>query len=188
MQKYFSDNFLGISYELKEKGLKELKLMAKLQSDHVVQYKNSWIENNEILFIQMELCFSTLKQILLKKRNEFQRKQFELMTRLEYYISRELFKEILESVNFLHKQNIIHRDLKPTNILITYGTNGRFVKLADFGLAVVHKFDDQTHTQGLGTIKYIAPEVLRGRSYDLKADIYSLGFITEELFDLDIYS
>jgi serine/threonine protein kinase len=41
------------------------------------------------------------------------------MTIFEYNFSSELFKEILECVNYLHKQNIIHRDLKPENILIT---------------------------------------------------------------------
>jgi len=160
--------------------------MAKLKSDHVVQYKSAWVENNEILFIQMELCLYTLREVLSKKRSEFQRKEFHPMSRLEYYVSSELFKEILKGVNFLHKLNIVHRDLKPTNILITDGMNGKFVKLADFGLAIVHKFDEQTHTEGLGTFKYMAPEVQRGRSYDMKADIYSLGFITEEVFDINI--
>ncbi len=138
----------------------------------------------------MQLCFNTLRVVLELKRKEFNRKQFSTMTPIEYYISSELFNEILESVNYLHKLNppIIHRDLKPTNILITNGLNGRFVKIADFGLAELHKFDDQTHTQGLGTVKYIAPEVMTGRNYDTKADIYSLAVITQELFDIDINS
>jgi len=134
----------------------------------------------------MELCFCTLEQILFKKQAEFPRKELEVMSRLEYYISSELFKEILKGVDYLHKQDppIIHRDLKPTNVLITDGMNGKFVKLADFGLAVVH--DKHTHTQDVGSIKYIAPEVLKGRNYDTKADIYSLGVIIQNLFDIDI--
>jgi serine/threonine protein kinase len=66
------------------------------------------------------------------------------MTPLGYYISSELFIEILESVDYLHKQKVIHRDLKPTNVLIT---NGRFVKIADFGLATIHEFERQSHTK-----------------------------------------
>jgi serine/threonine protein kinase len=128
---------LGLSDEMKEKSLKELQIIAKIRSDYVVHYNNSWIENNEMLYIQMELCFNTLKGIMEQKQNDFKRKRFEVMTTLEYYISSELFKETLEAVNYLHslKPPIIHRDLKPTNILITEGKNGRFVKLADFGLA-----------------------------------------------------
>jgi len=134
----------------------------------------------------MELCFSTLKEILLKKQTEFGRQEFEAISQLEYYVSSELFKEILKGVDYLHTLNppIIHRDLKPTNILVTDGMNGRFVKLADFGLAVVD--DTHTHTQGSGTVRYIAPEVLLGRNYDKQADIYSLGIIIQELFNIDI--
>jgi alpha-tubulin suppressor-like RCC1 family protein len=79
-----------------------------------------------------------------QKQNDFKRKLFEVMTSLEYYISSELFEETLEAVNYLHslKPPIIHRDLKPNNILITDGTNGRFVKIADFGLSTFHKFDE----------------------------------------------
>jgi serine/threonine protein kinase len=108
------------------------------------------------------------------------------MTPLGYYISSQLFEEILESVDYLHKQKIIHRDLKPNNILITDGTNGRFVKIADFGLATFHLFDGQSHTKYKGTIRYAAPEVMSSRKYDTKADIYSLGVILQELFNIDI--
>ncbi len=175
---------------MKEKSLNELQIMAKIRSDYTVNYNNSWIENNEMLYIQMELCFNTLKGIMEQKQNEFKRKRFEVMTPLEYYISSELFKETLEAVNYLHslKPPIIHRDLKPTNILITGGKNGRFVKLADFGLSTFHEFDEQTHTEGPGTPNFMAPELRGGRSYDTKADIFSLGYVSQELFDVDINS
>ena len=103
-----------------------------------------------------------------------------------YYISSELFIEILESVDYLHKQNVIHRDLKPENILLTDGQNGRFIKIADFGLSVIHEFVSQSHTTGCGTLKYIAPEVVQSTKYDTKADIYSLGVIVQELFNITI--
>jgi len=112
------------------------------------------------------------------------------MTPLEYYISSQLFKQILEAVNYLHslKPPIIHRDLKPTNILITEGKNGRFVKLADFGLSVTHEKDEQTHTRDLGTIRYAKREVFNGTNYHIKADIYSLNVVSQDLFDVDINS
>jgi serine/threonine protein kinase len=81
------------------------------------------------------------------------------------------------------KPPIIHRDLKPANILISYGLNGRFVKLADFGLSTFHEFEGQSHTQNIGTHKYMAPEVLYGKKYDTKADIHSLGVILREIFN-----
>jgi serine/threonine protein kinase len=74
--------------------------------------------------------------------------------------------------------------LKPENILVNNGIEGRFIKIADFGLSIIHEKPDQSHTQCLGTIKYMAPEVLTTRKYDTKADIYSLGVIIHELLDL----
>ncbi len=55
-----------------------------------------------------------------------------------------------------HKKNppIIHIDLKPSNILITLGIEGRFVKLAGFGLEKMYEFDQQSHTEGVSSPKY----------------------------------
>ena len=108
----------------------------------------------------MELCFNTLRKVLEMKQKEFNRKQFAIMTPIEYYISSELFIEIWKVlIIYINSIPIIHRDLKPTNILITNGLNGRFVKIADFGLSKIHEIEDQTHTKYVGTVKYIAPEV-----------------------------
>ncbi len=127
--------------------------------------------------------FERIDKLLNKELNQ---KLNEVMTPLGYYISSELFKEILESVDYLHKQKVIHRDLKPNNILITDGMNGRFVKITDFGLATIHEFEGQSHTKYTGTQRYVAPEVMSSRKYDTKADIYSLGLILQELFNIDI--
>jgi hypothetical protein len=186
---------------------RELDIIFKLKGDFVVKFINCWAENNYfknnieshlyededdedhpvfdprntiLIHLQMEYCFKSLKEIIKTES------KYLLMTPLGYYILSELFIELLECVNYLHKRNIIHRNLKPHNILITYGLDGRFIKIDSFLLSVIHEFDDQSHSQGVGTIKYMAPEVKMGRKYDTKADIYSLGFIVAELFDLDI--
>ncbi len=65
-------------------------------------------------------------------------------------------------------------------------SKGICVKIADFGLIAIHKFSEQLHTQDQGTPKYTVPEVRDSRKYDTKADIYSLGIIFQNLFDLDL--
>jgi serine/threonine protein kinase len=58
--------------------------------------------------------------------------------------------EILECVDFLHKQNppLIHRDLKPANIMIKINPNcNRFIKIADFGILSIHELTEGSHTQ-----------------------------------------
>jgi hypothetical protein len=137
-----------------------------------------------LLHIQMEFCSQTLKEVMKYLSKLFLENGSKITQYFCYFISCELLTELIECVHFLHKQNppIIHRDLKPANILIADGTNGRFVRLADFGLSVIHEFIDQSHTQASGTIKYMAPKVLASRDYDFKADIFSLGKIVAELF------
>ncbi len=131
----------------------------------------------------MDLCEKTLKEIREEIHNDFTLMFNNLLTPLGYYITSELLIEILEGVDYLHKLNIIHRNLKPDNILLTDGINGRFVKIADFGLAKVHEMK-KLHTQDRGCTKYMAPDVRDGIEYDTKADIYSLGIIIQEIFDI----
>ncbi|CAG2102833.1 unnamed protein product, partial [Medioppia subpectinata] len=171
--------------------LKEAQSLADLSSQYVVQYYNSWLDNN-VLYIQMEYCPQSLRKLLADKGLAFGRQsKAEPMNAFEYFISCEIFKELLECVEYIHGLNppLIHRDVKPDNILIDtkFGSN-RCVKLCDFGLATVHDpnrhTDSRYHTPGAGTPAYMAPEVFSGR-YNHKSDIYSVGVIGKELFGID---
>jgi serine/threonine-protein kinase len=135
----------------------------------------------------MEFCPLTLRDVLsILYPKEATYSDYD--QQVKRYVACELFYEILQGVLYLHsiKQNpIIHRDLKPENILISYGEQGSFVKIADFGLATFHQFSNQSHTENKGTGGYKAPEVQTTRKYDTKADMYSLGIIGKELFNID---
>ncbi|CAG2166418.1 unnamed protein product [Oppiella nova] len=174
--------------------LMEVKNLRKLNPDFVVQYITSWPESKH-LYIQMEFCSQNLKNILEIKPKVFDRQSGDPMNCVEYFISCEIFRQILESVQYLHELNpkIIHRDLKPDNILIDgNGRDGRFIKLCDFGLATVHdKYTNSKayvkHTSRVGSIQYMAPEVLQSRRYDHKSDVYCLAIIGSEVLDFDLF-
>ncbi|CAG2171404.1 unnamed protein product, partial [Oppiella nova] len=167
---------------------REAGYLRRLHPKYVVEYYDSWVEGST-LFIQMELCSHNLIDLLNIKPQMFNRKSGEPMNFYEYFVSCEIFKELLECVQYLHELNppVIHRAIHPYNILFTENImNGRFLKLGGFGLATYHQEDDK-HTMGLGSGLYRAPEVNASKYYNHKADIYSLAIICGELFDLDLY-
>jgi serine/threonine protein kinase len=172
--------------------LKNAPVIRKLDHDQLVKYHNFWFESNYqspdnktfefAFYIQMEYCLKTLKDVISQIEINFKYK--DSLNLVGFYIATELFVQILEGVHFLHNQDprIIHRDLNPYNILVTNSNEGRYVKIADFGLMALHRFEDQSHTKDRGTINYLAPEVSTGRKYTTKADIYSLGILMQNLF------
>lgn len=95
-------------------------------------------------------------------------------------IIRDMSREILNGVDFLHSNRIVHRDLKPQNLLVT---NDGHIKLADFGLAKTYDFEMQL-TSVVVTLWYRAPEVLLGLTYATPVDIWSVGCIIAELYKL----
>ncbi|CAG2103292.1 unnamed protein product [Medioppia subpectinata] len=165
--------------------LKEVQNLVKLRSDFVVNYRNSWREDNH-LYIQMDYYPQNLQTIIDNKHIVFGRQTGELMKIFEYFISCEIIRELLESVKYLHDlcPPVIHRDLKPSNVLISQNSNNsRFIRLCDLGLATSHDMTSMSHTSNVGTAQYMAPEIFQPR-YTIKVDIYSLAVIAFHLFDL----
>ena len=82
--------------------------------------------------------------------------------------------EITSGMKFIHKNHIIHRDIKPSNILISKEGH---IKITDFGISKLISTDEETMTTGIGTQKFMAPEIINEIEYDEKVDIYSFGVL-----------
>jgi hypothetical protein len=166
------------------------------ENEYLVKYFDAWFEESVVsnqsgisLYIEMELCDKTLDDVIKELTNDSILKSTRSLTTIGYYIASQIFIEILEGVNYLHKQSppLIHRDLKPKSILLKkHSAKGFCIKIAGFGLMAIHKFSEQSHTIDMGTPKYTAPEVINSKKYDTKADVYSLGIILQSLFYLEI--
>ena len=84
---------------------------------------------------------------------------------------------IAAGVGYLHEHGIVHRDLKPGNIFCDEGQ----VKLGDYGLSKFISCSRRSgHTESIGTVHYMAPEVANGR-YGREIDVYALGIILYEM-------
>lgn len=87
--------------------------------------------------------------------------------------------QICEAIYYLHSlpTPLIHRDIKSRNILMD---SRKGAKLSDFGESRERTFQ-QTMTAGVGTARWVAPEIILGEDYSELADIYSLGVLLTEL-------
>lgn len=90
-----------------------------------------------------------------------------------------ILSQALDALSFAHAQGVLHRDLCPRNLLVE--PSGR-VALADFGLA--RMAGDLTLTRPgdvMGSVKYMAPEAVRGEAVGPEADLYALGAVAYEM-------
>lgn len=91
----------------------------------------------------------------------------------------EIVTAVAEALDVAHERNLLHRDVKPANILVTTpsGSARRRILLTDFGIA--READDAnglTETDvAIGTVAYVAPEQLTGKTLDGRADQYALA-------------
>uniref|UniRef100_A0A3B5ANJ7 Eukaryotic translation initiation factor 2-alpha kinase 1 n=1 Tax=Stegastes partitus TaxID=144197 RepID=A0A3B5ANJ7_9TELE len=144
-----------------------------------------------MLYIQMQLCERSLKDWISERNSIPKEGQISKCPYgcVDAEHTLKLLRHILEGVEYIHSQGIMHRDLKPRNIFL-HGADCH-VRIGDFGLAcrdiIVDSHKSTTspyssHTSGVGTFVYAAPEQLKGSHYDSKSDMYSIGVLALELF------
>lgn len=91
-----------------------------------------------------------------------------------------LTAQILRPLGAAHRAGLVHRDIKPENVLLP--ADGSVAKVADFGLARAVTEATQTTTGNvLGTVAYLAPELITSGTSSPRADLFSVGIIVYEL-------
>jgi len=139
---------------------REFQTLASLRHPHIISVLDYGFDQNQQPYFTMDLLENT-KTILEAGRALPLRERIDLLI------------QTLQALVYLHRRGIMHRDLKPANILVCDG----IVKVLDFGLAVEHALEGEF----VGTIAYMAPEVLAGHAYTPVSDLYAIGVIAYEL-------
>lgn len=97
--------------------------------------------------------------------------------------------QVLAALAEAHAANVVHRDLKPDNIMVSQlRESPDFVKVLDFGIAKILEGEDNLTAADMlcGTPQYMSPEQAGGRTYDGRADLYSIGVILYQLITGDV--
>ncbi|ACY17464.1 protein kinase domain-containing protein [Haliangium ochraceum] len=94
-------------------------------------------------------------------------------------------QQIAQALGAAHEAGVIHRDVKPGNVIVSEVGRKDFVKVVDFGLAVLRSgLGKARTTQGgvtMGTPAYVAPELVLGEPLDARTDVYALGAVLYEM-------
>jgi len=146
--------------------VKEIQILCSIKHPHCVLCLG-WTQSPKPAMIMEWVPNGTLTSLLRNKT-------------LTFNEHKQMAKEAVSGLNYLHSQNVLHRDLKSLNILV--GENYH-LKITDFGCS---KFIDSLQMQNtlVGTPFYIAPEIINNNcEYSEKSDVYALGIVLWEIFE-----
>jgi eukaryotic-like serine/threonine-protein kinase len=165
---------MGDDEEFAARFVREARAAARLSHPNVVAVFDQGDEDGTV-YLAMELVAGhTLRDVIRKESPMPPARALALL------------EPVLSALASAHRAGLVHRDVKPENVLIATdpasGTSR--VKVADFGLAKAISADTQhTATGGvlIGTVSYLAPELVVDGRADARADVYAVGVVLYEL-------
>ncbi|MBC8099660.1 MAG: serine/threonine protein kinase, partial [Armatimonadetes bacterium] len=140
----------------------EFKVLASLRHPHIISVLDYGFDDQNQPFLTLELLRD-------------HRTIIEWGAALPIAERVRLLMQMLEALAYLHRRGILHRDLKPANVMVMDGQ----VKVLDFGLALLRS--DVPEESVVGTLTYLAPEVLMGERASQASDLYAVGVLAYEL-------
>ena len=152
---------------------RELLIMKQCYCDNSVEIYGHF-DTEEYFIIVMELCDDTLFHELAKTKKGFNSKEI-----------REILLQLNNVFRIMNEHNIAHRDIKLNNILVKYLNSEKTkfkVLLSDYGVSNQLGSISKKYKTHVGTQIIMAPEILIGKEYNNKCDLWSLGVIIYQLY------
>ena len=163
---------------------REISIMIRLQHPTIIKLigysLTDFKDSDNVTMIMQFSKKGSLSELISNSRKGLLDNIYDNTTRQIILIG------IARGMMLLHKNNTIHRDLKPDNILLD---DNLHPLITDFGLSkICDTISTISHSISCGTSVYMAPEVIAGRKYNGKADVYSFGILMYEVItDLEPY-
>lgn len=145
----------------------ELEILKSVAHSNIVKLYDAWADDN-MAYLFLEYCDGGSLRKKIWNGGFYKNAA-----------AAKIIRTVVDAVAYLHQHSIVHRDIKPDNILFLDKSPESKVMLGDFGLA---KFmNESTTTSYVGTLGYLAPEIIQRKSYNYKCDIWSIGIVAYEL-------
>ncbi|XP_013784173.1 LIM domain kinase 1-like isoform X2 [Limulus polyphemus] len=175
-----------VDEEAQKNFLKEVAVLRSLNHENVLQFIGVLYKDKKLHLVTEYISGGTLKELIHDQNEPLPWEQ-----RINFA------KDIASGMSYLHSMNIIHRDLNSHNCLVK---EDRTVVVADFGLARIisdhhHSYSSRKYGKRNSSKKYerkkrytvvgnpywMAPEMMKGKKYDEKVDIFSFGIVLCEI-------
>ncbi|KAL7748895.1 mitogen-activated protein kinase kinase kinase [Sorochytrium milnesiophthora] len=156
----------------------EMELLSTFSHPHIVQYLGFEHARSTVNVFLEYVSGGSLSSLLARCEEAGQ-------TGFSEPLASFFTKQTLKGLVYLHSKNILHRDIKCANVLVD---DDGVCKISDFGLSKrteteAYQLYSQHSLQG--SVYWMAPEVVRGKGYSAKVDIWSLGCMLIEMFTGD---
>jgi serine/threonine protein kinase/beta-lactam-binding protein with PASTA domain len=158
---------LGDDEQFTQRFVREAKSAAKLNHRNVVSVFDQGTDGDVTYLVMEYVPGNTLRDLMRAEAP------------MPPYRALQLLEQVLIALSAAHTARMIHRDVKPENVLITPDGD---VKVADFGLArAVSAATTATGGTLIGTVSYLAPEIVTNDGADARSDVYACGAMLYEM-------
>jgi tRNA A-37 threonylcarbamoyl transferase component Bud32 len=156
---------LVLNAELLRRFREEGKRLARLDHPNIIRIYDSDAYKNSYYLAMEYLPGGSLRERIGHLRADY---------------ALDILWELLNALQYAHREGVVHRDIKPGNIL--FRSDGKPV-LSDFGIAKVMEEEEELTIEGgiVGTPRYMSPEQARGNTVDVRTDFFSIGIVLYEM-------
>ena len=158
-----------MSQKEKEEANKECDVLRRMCHPNICSFRSSFLDRGK-LYIEMDYCDGGDLAKVLERQDKS--RPLDEKRVLDWFV------QLCMALDHVHSKKVLHRDIKAQNVFLT---RGGMIKLGDFGISRVLVSTLEQASTAVGTPFYLSPEIARGRKYNAKTDVWSLGVLLYEL-------